>query len=89
MHLGNMFVDEDLTSHALLTGALHHPTPLSNSSPHQDQPLGSSAMPPSERSTAAFRSGFRQESRHRSGHWEKADMMWRFSRLVRLLSTQD
>ena len=51
--------------------------------------LSNSTFPPSESLTTAFRSAFEQLSQIEPSYWKKADMMWYFSRLVRMLSLQD
>ncbi|KJZ73728.1 hypothetical protein HIM_06846 [Hirsutella minnesotensis 3608] len=87
LHLGNIFVDEEFNITCIIDWGSTTSGPITEllATPG----LGKSASPPSEQSIAAFRSGFSQESQHGLDYWEKADMMWHFSRLVRLLSTQD
>ncbi|UPL01879.1 hypothetical protein LCI18_012813 [Fusarium solani-melongenae] len=52
--------------------------------------LAGSSNPPSSSLVAAFKTGFSQESPNiEQGLWDRAEMIWYFSRLVRLLSGQD
>ncbi len=87
LHLGNIFVDDGFNITCIIDWGSASFGPITEllSTPG----LGKSVHPPSKRFTRAFRSGFSPECQLGSEYWEQADMMWYFSRLVRLLSTQD
>lgn len=87
LHLGNMFVDDEFNITCLIDWGSATSGPITEL---QATPgLGNSAFPPPEQLVSAFRAGFSQEHPLPAESWERADMMWHFSRLVRLLSTQD
>lgn len=85
LHLGNIFIDEDFNITSLIDWASASAGPITEllATPG----LGGSTFALQEPLTRAFRSGF--GARPPFARWDRADMMWHFSRLVRLLSTQD
>ncbi|OAA35580.1 Protein kinase-like domain protein [Beauveria brongniartii RCEF 3172] len=87
LHLGNIFVDEKFNIACLIDWGSASSGPISEllATPG----LGSSAFAPPKQLVSAFRCGFCPEHPLPAGSWERADMIWYFSRLVRLLSTQD
>ncbi|KAK7407825.1 hypothetical protein QQX98_009996 [Neonectria punicea] len=88
LHLGNIFVDDDLNITCLIDWGSASSGPLAEllATPG----FSGSVSPPTESLVAAFRAGFNQGVKTvGSEQWEKAERVWRFSRLVRLLSTQD
>lgn len=87
LYLGNIFVDEDFNITCIIDCGSASSGPVTELLATLE--LGNSATPPLEEFTAAFKSGFCQESQYHLDYWGKADMMWHYSRLVRLLSTQD
>ncbi|KJK73544.1 hypothetical protein H634G_11202 [Metarhizium anisopliae BRIP 53293] len=86
LHLGNIFVDENFDIACLIDWGSASTGPVTEllATPG----LGTSISEPPEQLITAFRSGFSPEHIP-PGSWEKASLMWYFSRLVRLLSTQD
>ncbi|KAF7560258.1 hypothetical protein G7046_g3883 [Stylonectria norvegica] len=88
LHLGNIFVDEDLNITCLIDWGFTTSGPITEllATPGLE---GSTSLPPRSQ-TDAFRSSFDSvTSKIEPNEWNKADMMWLFSRLVRLLSKQD
>lgn len=87
LHLGNIFIDEEFSITCLIDWGSASSGPITEllATPG----LGGSTFAPHEQLVAAFRSGFSAEPPVAPGSWERADMVWHFSRLVRLLSTQD
>ncbi|KAL7901516.1 kinase-like domain-containing protein [Trichoderma sp. SZMC 28014] len=93
LHLGNIFVDDDLNITCIIDWSSASTGPIAEllMTPW----LGSSTRPPSEFLTAAFRSGFGQRATQRlseiprSKLWQISDNMWPFSRLIRLVSRND
>ncbi|OAR01856.1 hypothetical protein LLEC1_01798, partial [Akanthomyces lecanii] len=87
LHPGNIFVDEKFNIVCLIDWGSASSGPISEllATPG----LGGSAVSPPKQLVSAFRCGFCPEHPVPAGSWRKADMMWYFSRLVRLLSTQD
>ncbi|KAF5704370.1 RNase H domain-containing protein [Fusarium mundagurra] len=88
LHQGNIFVDEDFNITCIIdwSSASASPTAELLSTPG----LNGSLSPPKPSLVAAFRSRFRNGSQVLgTQQWERADKMWHFSRLVRMLSTQD
>lgn len=87
LHLGNIFVDDKFNITCLIDWGSASSGPIAEllATPG----LGNSTFAPSKELVSAFRSGFGSEHPLPAGSWEKADMMWHFSRLVRLLSIQD
>lgn len=88
LHVGNVFVDEELNITCIIDwgSAIIGPVTELLATPG----LAGPSNPPAPCLIASFQSGFSQ------GHqvverdmWNKAEMMWYFSRLVRLLSGQD
>ncbi|TWU72927.1 hypothetical protein ED733_000798 [Metarhizium rileyi] len=87
LHLGNIFVDEEFNISCLIDWGSASSGPISEllATPS----LGSSVFHPPMHLVGAFRCGFCREHPLSAGSWKRADMTWYFSRLVRLLSTQD
>ncbi|KAF4950123.1 hypothetical protein FGADI_8392 [Fusarium gaditjirri] len=88
LHTGNIFVDEDLNVTCIIDWGSATTGPVIEllATPG----LAGSSKPPPVALAAAFRAGFSQESPNINRDlWGRADMMWYFSRLVRLLSGQD
>lgn len=88
LHTGNIFVDEDLNITSIIDWGSATAGPVTEllATPG----LASSSKLPSVALTATFQAGFSQESPNISRDmWERAEMMWCFSRVVRLLSGQD
>lgn len=88
LHLGNIFVDEDLNITCLIDwgSAISGPVTELLATPG----LEGSRSPPSGSQTDAFRLGFNLERvKVDPDDWRKSEMIWYFSRLVRLLSKQD
>ncbi|CZR40270.1 uncharacterized protein FPRO_05170 [Fusarium proliferatum ET1] len=88
LHTGNIFVDEDLNITCIIDWGSATTCPVTEllATPG----LEGSSKPPSVALTAAFQAGFSQEPPNISrGMWERAEMIWYFSRLVRLLTGQD
>ena len=88
LHLGNIFVDENYKISSVIDWGSASSGPITEllATPG----LGGSAVSPSEKLVSAFRSGFHlPEHLFTKRTWERANMMWYFSRLVCLLSTQD
>ncbi|KAG5826408.1 hypothetical protein H9Q74_003502 [Fusarium xylarioides] len=88
LHTGNIFVDDDLNITCIIDWGSATTGPVTEllATPG----LAGSSKPPSGALAAAFQAGFSQESPNISRDlWERAEMMWCFCRLVRLLSGQD
>ncbi|KAK7403933.1 hypothetical protein QQX98_010303 [Neonectria punicea] len=88
LHLGNIFVDEDFNITSIIDWGSASSSPMIEllATPG----LSGSLSPPKESLAAAFRSGFCQRGQiFEPEQWGKAERMWRFARLVRMLSTQD
>lgn len=88
LHVGNVFVDEELNVTCIIDWGSTTIGPVTEllSTPG----LGGPSKPPSSSLVASFQSGFSQEPRNvEQDMWDRAEMMWYFSRLVRLLSGQD
>ncbi|KAF5625510.1 altered inheritance of mitochondria [Fusarium sp. NRRL 25303] len=88
LHTGNIFVDEDLNITCIIDWGSATTGPMTEllATPG----LAGSSKPPSLALTAAFQTGFSQGSPNISRDmWERAEMIWYFSRVVRLLSGQD
>ncbi|KAH6969360.1 kinase-like domain-containing protein [Fusarium avenaceum] len=88
LHTGNLFVDEELNVTCIIDWGSATTCPVTELL--MTPGLAGPSNPPSPSLVASFRSGFSQESQNVESHmWERAEMMWYFSRLVRLLSGQD
>ncbi|KAL5595116.1 hypothetical protein FOVSG1_008805 [Fusarium oxysporum f. sp. vasinfectum] len=88
LHLGNIFVDEDFNITSIIDWSSASSSPLAEllTTPG----LNGSLSPPQKSLIAAFRSGFCSGTQNlEPEQWERADKMWYFLRLVRMLSTQD
>ncbi|KAI5859410.1 kinase-like domain-containing protein [Durotheca rogersii] len=88
LHSGNIFVDEDLNITCIIDWGSATSGPITEllTTPG----LAGSASPPSRSQITAFRSCFNLGvPKIDPDVWKKADRMWYFSRLVRLLSKQD
>lgn len=88
LHVGNVFVDEELNVTCIIDWASATTGPVTEllATPG----LAGASKPPSPSLTASFRAGFSQESGNiKQDMWDRAEMMWCLSRLVRLLSGQD
>ncbi|KAF4462691.1 kinase-like domain [Fusarium albosuccineum] len=89
LHLGNIFVDEDLNITCIIDWGSATSGPITEllATPG----LAGSSSPPSRAQIDAFGSGFTAEEATKIApdDWKKGEMMWYFSRLVRLLSKQD
>ncbi|KAF5538173.1 RNase H domain-containing protein [Fusarium phyllophilum] len=88
LHLGNIFVDDDFNITCIIDWSSASSSPKAEllSTPG----LNGSLTPPKPSLIAAFRSGFRNGSQVlEPQQWGRADKMWYFLRLVRMLSTQD
>ncbi|KAM5341845.1 hypothetical protein ACJ41O_014876 [Fusarium nematophilum] len=88
LHVGNIFVDQDFNVTCIIDWGSASAGPPSEllATPG----LSGSIWPPTESLTAAFRAGFcRGGKKVDPEQWVKSEMMWRFSRLVRMLSIQD
>ncbi|KAF5649501.1 RNase H domain protein [Fusarium tjaetaba] len=88
LHRGNIFVDEDFNITCIIDWSSASASPTSEllSTPG----LNGSLSPPKPSLIAAFRAGFRDGDQVlRPQQWARADKMWYFLRLVRMLSTQD
>ncbi|KAF5599289.1 RNase H domain-containing protein [Fusarium pseudoanthophilum] len=88
LHLGNIFVDDDFNITCIIDWSSASASPTSEllSTPG----LNGSLSPPKPSLVTAFRSGFRNGGQVPGPQqWARADMMWYFLRLVRMLSTQD
>jgi serine/threonine protein kinase len=88
LHTGNIFVDENLNITCIIDWGSASSGPLAEllATPG----MNGSVSPPPESLIAAFRSGFEQGGQViRSDEWKRSEKIWRFSRLIRLLSTQD
>ncbi|KAI1062295.1 hypothetical protein LB506_006264 [Fusarium annulatum] len=88
LHVGNIFVDEDLNITSIIDWS------SASSSPRAElfatPGLNGSVSPPQQSLITAFRSGFGSVAQNSEPEqWERADKMWYFVRLVRMLSTQD
>ena len=88
LHLGNIFVDENLNITCIIDWASASSSPVTELLVTPG--FSGSVSPPTASLVAAFRTGFTQGGqKFEPEQWEKAERMWRFSRLVRMLSTQD
>ncbi|KAK7425086.1 hypothetical protein QQZ08_008363 [Neonectria magnoliae] len=88
LHLGNIFVDEDFNITSIIDWGSESSGPMIELVATLG--LSGSLSPPKESLAAAFRSGFCQGGQiFEPEQWGKAERMWRFARLVRMLSTQD
>ncbi|KAF4998054.1 hypothetical protein FDECE_11906 [Fusarium decemcellulare] len=89
LHLGNIFVDEDLNITCIIDWGSTTTGPITEllATPG----LAGSSSPPSKAQINTFRSSFITEGATNidPDDWKKGEMMWYFSRLVRLLSKQD
>jgi hypothetical protein len=88
LHLGNIFIDEDFHITCIIDWSSTSSSPMVEllTTPG----LNGSLSPPGPSLVAAFRSAFRNGGQIlASEQWERADKMWYFLRLVRMLSTQD
>ncbi|KAJ3535793.1 hypothetical protein NM208_g6986 [Fusarium decemcellulare] len=89
LHLGNIFVDEDLNITCIIDWGSATSGPIAEllATPG----LAGSSLPPSRAQIDAFRSSFTTEGATNIApdDWKKGEMMWYFSRLIRLLSKQD
>ncbi|KAF4437118.1 kinase-like domain [Fusarium acutatum] len=88
IHTGNIFVDEDLNITCIIDWSSATTGPVTEllATPG----LAGSSKRPSVALTTVFQAGFSHESPNiNQNMWERAEMMWYFSRLVRLLSGQD
>ncbi|KAF5720570.1 RNase H domain-containing protein [Fusarium globosum] len=88
LHRGNIFVDEDFSITCIIDWSSASAGPAAEllSIPG----LNGSFSPPKPSLVAAFRSGFRDGGQTLGPQqWERADKLWYFLRLVRMLSTQD
>ena len=93
LHAGNLYVDDDFNITCIIDWGSTSAGPITEllAAPS----MASSAAPPSNFLTAAFRSGFLQRNSKmasdisRCNLWEKSEKVWYFSRLVRLLSRND
>jgi hypothetical protein len=88
LHLGNIFVDDELNITCIIDwgSAITGPITELLATPG----LAGPSNPPAPCLTASFQAGFCQESGAvERDLWGRAEMMWSFSRLVRLLSGQD
>lgn len=88
LHAGNVFVDEELNVTCIIDWGS---TTIGPATELLATPgLAGPSNPPSPSLVASFQSGFSQESQNvERDMWARAEMMWYFSRLVRLLSGQD
>ncbi|EJP65969.1 RNase H domain containing protein [Beauveria bassiana ARSEF 2860] len=84
LNLGNIFVDGEFNITCLIDWGSASSGPLSEllTTP------GLQTRPP-EQQFSAFRQGFAADNPPPAESWDKADMMWSFSRLVRLTSKYD
>ncbi|KPM38214.1 hypothetical protein AK830_g8378 [Neonectria ditissima] len=88
LHVGNAFVDEELKVTCIIDWGSTTTGPITEllATPGLAEP----SKPPSPSLVASFQSGFSQESQNiERDLWKRAEMMWYFSRLGRLLSGQD
>ncbi|RYP13686.1 hypothetical protein DL765_006768 [Monosporascus sp. GIB2] len=87
LNLGKIFANDDLNVTCIIDWGSASVGPVTEllSTPG----LGSNSSPLPEPLVAAFRSPYSQRWHLEPRYWAKADMMWYFSRLVRLLSMQD
>ncbi|KAF5611582.1 RNase H domain protein [Fusarium subglutinans] len=88
LHLGNIFIDEDFNITCIIDWSSASTSPVAEllSTPG----LNGSLSPPNQSLVTAFRSGFSNRGQVLGPQqWERADKMWYFLRLVRMLSTQD
>ncbi|KAF5976571.1 kinase-like domain-containing protein [Fusarium coicis] len=88
LHTGNIFVDEDLNITCIIDWGSATTGPVTEllATPG----LAGSSQPPPAAFAAAFQAGFSEEfPEFRQGMWTRGEMMWHFSRLVRILSGQD
>lgn len=88
LHIGNLSVDEELNITCIIDWGSTTTGPVTEllATPG----LAGPSNPPSPSLVASFRSGFSQESQNVGFDMcDRAEMMWYFSRLVRLLSGQD
>lgn len=88
LHLGNIFVDDDFNVTCIIDWASATTGPITELLVTPG--FGGSVWPPTNSLNSAFRAGFSLGGQQiESALWDKGEMMWHFSRLVRLLSTQD
>ncbi|KPM38167.1 hypothetical protein AK830_g8396 [Neonectria ditissima] len=88
LHLSNIFVDDEFNVTCIIDWGSASSVPMTEllATPG----FIGSVSPPTESLVAAFRAGFSQGGQKLDSKlWDKAEKMWHFSRLVRLLSTQD
>ncbi|KAF4439335.1 Altered inheritance of mitochondria protein-like protein [Fusarium austroafricanum] len=88
LHTGNIFVDEELNVTSIIDWASSTTGPVTEllATPG----LAGPSRPPSSSLVASFRAGFSEESRNvEQDMWDMSEIIWSFSRLVRLLSGQD
>ncbi|KAF7552499.1 hypothetical protein G7046_g7388 [Stylonectria norvegica] len=88
LHTGNIFVDENFNITSIIDWASASSGPVTEllATPG----LNGSLSPPKETLAAAFRTGFCQGGKVvEPKQWGKAEAMWHFTRLVRMLSIQD
>ncbi|KAF5675154.1 RNase H domain-containing protein [Fusarium denticulatum] len=88
LHLGNIFIDEDFNITCIIDWSSASASPIAEllSTPG----LNGSLSPPKPSLITAFRSGFRIGGQVPGPQqWARADKMWYFLRLARMLSTQD
>lgn len=88
LHLGNIFVDDDLNITCIIDWASTSLGPITEFLATPE--LEGSISPPPRSQVAAFRSLFDSGATMvNQDDWKKAERIWYFSRLVRLLSKQD
>ncbi|KAL1850970.1 hypothetical protein VTK73DRAFT_9588 [Phialemonium thermophilum] len=88
LHAGNVFVDDDFNVTYIIDWGSAYAGPVAEllATPG----LCGSSSPPPESLTAAYREGFTQGGvKVEPEQWEKAGMVWFFTRLVRLVARQD
>ncbi|KAF7561359.1 hypothetical protein G7046_g2787 [Stylonectria norvegica] len=88
LHVGNIFVDEGLNVTCIIDWGSTTTGPATELLARPG--LAGPSRPPSSSLIASFHCGFSQESRNiQRDVWDRAEMMWFFSRFIRLLSGQD
>jgi hypothetical protein len=88
LHVGNVFVDEELNVTCIIDWGSTTTGPFTEllATPG----LAGPSHPPAPALISSFRAGFSERSPNITRDmWDKAQAMWYFSRLVRLLSGQD